>query len=607
MRAIKYIYIIGMFAVLTFVSCHGPAEQKAVTSQELRELYKEVLTAAISNPDSAMLMIERLRVGAPAGISLKQRGALPDWHADLMRARIYAQSLEGERLDSAIIIGERLMTLDVAKTDLDYRQNVLEMLIRACRAYHDDEQIIHWTTQLIDLCRQQEKRLHTDEAYSDMETDVLRYKADIGLTYANLGKAEEGLALIDSVITGLSGKRKFNEMDATVIALKRKVNVLKTVERYSEIPQTAQVMLDLMADFEQHPDEFHDGTYREIPENLRPGYIDFYRSQAYVFMAEAYANIGDRSKAHHYLDLFERGELCKTLEGRKEIAATLYLLGDYDKMEAIYGEVAAGLREQGDTVNSEYATMLHYRARAAEAQGRKDEALRLRHQYEDINDALQERLLRGKAHLYAARFHAHEQQQEIEQQKAARRHVFIMALCIGIAALVAMLFAAYAIRQRRREHQKNRVLADQIAETLDYKKMYMELRASPSPAGEEEAKEASKAPTSDPASLFRYLSDVIIHERLYLDPAIGRQMLSDRFHLSDHLIGTAFAQGSSYKSLPEFIRSLRLEHACGLLRERPDLSIGEVATASGFSNLNVFSRYFKAKYMMTPTDFRQLN
>ena len=559
MRAIKYIYIVGMFAVLTFVSCHGPAEQKAVTSQELRELYKEVLTAAISNPDSAMMMIERLRVGAPAGISFRQHGAVPDYQTDLMRAKIYSQSLEGTRLDSAIIIGERLMTLDVAKTDLNYRQDVLEMLIRACRAYHDDEQIIHWTTLMIDLCRQQEKKQQTDKVYSDMETEVLRYKTDIGLTYANLGKAEEGLALIDSVITELSGKRKFNEMDASVIALKRKVNVLKTVERYSEIPQAAKVMLDLMADYEQHPDEFHDGSYREIPENLRPGYIDFYRSQAYVFMAEAYANIGDMSSARHYLDLFEHGDLCKTLEGREEIAPTLCLLGEYDKMEAIYGEVAAGLREQGDTVNNEYITLLRYRAKAAEAQGRKDEALRLLHQYEEVNDALQERLLRGKAHLYAARYHAHEQQQEIEQQKT-----------------------------------------------------YMELRASPSPipadaptrlSGEQDANETS----ADPASLFRYLSDVIIHERLYLDPAIGRQMLSDRFHLSDHLIGTAFAQGSSYKSLPEFIRTLRLEHACGLLRERPDMTISEVATASGFSNLNVFSRYFKAKYMMTPTDFRQLN
>ena len=102
------------------------------------------------------------------------------------------------------------MTLDVAKTDLDYRQDVLEMLIRACRAYHDDEQIIHWTTLMIDLCRQQGKKQQTDKVYSDMETEVLRYKTDIGLTYANLGKAEEGLALIDSVITELSGKRKFN-------------------------------------------------------------------------------------------------------------------------------------------------------------------------------------------------------------------------------------------------------------------------------------------------------------------------------------------------------------------------------------------------------------
>ena len=589
-------YIVAIAAFLLMVAgCHQSAEQPSATSQKVGELYKEVLTSAISNPDSAMLMID----------SLRQSGAVPDYHADLMRARIYAQSLEDKRLDTAIIIGERLMTLDVAKTDLDYRQNVLEMLISACRAYHDDEQIIHWTTQMIDLCQ---------------GTDVLRYKADIGLTYANLGKAEEGLALIDSVITTLSGKRKFNEMDATVIALKRKVNVLKTVERHSEIPQAAKIMLDLMADFEQHPDEFHDGSYREIPENLRPGYIDFYRSQAYVFMAEAYANLGDKSSARRYLDLFERGDLCKTLEGREEIAPTRFLLGDYDKMEAIYGEVAAGLREQGDTVNNEYATLLHYRARAAEAQGRKDDALRLRHQYEEINDTLQERLLRGKAHLYAARYHAHEQQQEIDQQKTARRHVFIVALCIGIAALVAMLFAAYAIRQRRREHQKNRVLAGQIAETLDYKKMYEQLRYACTPADEDSVTAGPSSATNatphaqveDLASLsetdlFRYLSDVIIHERMYLDPAIGRQTLVDRFHLNDHLIGTAFAQGSSYKSLPEFIRSLRLEHACGLLRERLDLSISEVATASGFSNLNVFSRYFKAKYMMTPTDFRQLN
>lgn len=601
MRAIKYIYIVGMFAVLTFVSCHGPAEQKAVTSQELRELYKEVLTAAISNPDSAMMMIERLRVGAPAGISFRQHGAVPDYHADLMRAKIYAQSLEGTRLDSAIIIGERLMTLDVAKTDLDYRQNVLEMLVNAFRLHNDNDQTIHWSTMLLDLVRQQ-----------GLETEALRTEAEIGTALSQIGKADDGLAKIDSVIHQLSGHRKWAEMDASIIALKRKVNVLDSERRYSDIPPVAQAMLDLLADYEQHPDEFHDDSYREVTEEQRPGYIGFYRAKAYLYMAFAHASLNEKEKARHYLALYEQTDFAKTLNGREEIAPTWRMLGQYGKMEAAHADVEASLRQQGDTVNAQMAAIIHERAQAAKAQGHYAESVRLYEQYEALSETLSDRLLRGKAHLYAARFHAHEQQQEIEQQKTARRHVFIVALCIGIAALVAMLFAAYAIRQRRREHQKNRVLAEQIAETLDYKKMYMELSASPSPipadaptrlSGERDAKEAS----ADPASLFRYLSDVIIHERLYLDPAIGRQMLSDRFHLSDHLIGTAFAQGSSYKSLPEFIRSLRLEHACGLLRERPDMTISEVATASGFSNLNVFSRYFKAKYMMTPTDFRQLN
>jgi len=57
------------------------------------------------------------------------------------------------KLDSAIIIGERLMTTDAAREDLAYRQDVLEMLINACRQHRDDELTIHWSAQLIDLCR----------------------------------------------------------------------------------------------------------------------------------------------------------------------------------------------------------------------------------------------------------------------------------------------------------------------------------------------------------------------------------------------------------------------------------------------------------------------
>ena len=104
--------------------------------------------------------------------------------------------------------------------------------------------------------------------------------------------------------------------------------------------------------------------------------------------------------------------------------------------------------------------------------------------------------------------------------------------------------------------------------------------------------------------LFEYLSNVIRSEELFLYPNFGRQVLIDRFHLTDRRIGAAFAQAESCSSLPDFIRDLRLEYACQLMTDNPKMSISDVATASGFSNLTVFGRDFKRKYEVTPTYFK---
>ena len=165
------------------VSCQQTQMKQATNPHDIKNLYHQVLTAADVSPDSAMLMVD----------SLRTNDLIPDYHADLMRARIYTQSQDSMLLDSAIIIGERLMTQDVMQTNLATRQDVLEMLITACRLHRDDEQTIHWSTQLIDLCRQQGE-----------ETEALRTETEVGLVLSYIGKADEGLAKIDSVIHQLS-------------------------------------------------------------------------------------------------------------------------------------------------------------------------------------------------------------------------------------------------------------------------------------------------------------------------------------------------------------------------------------------------------------------
>ena len=168
-------YVIGLLAVLAVMGCGWSTGNEDLSHDEVRAINAWVLEKAINQPDSALMMIERLRGGDLAGIdttglSVRVNGPLPDYRCDYLRAKVYGQTLEGMWLDSAIIIGERLMTTDAAREDLAYRQDVLEMLINACRQHRDDELTIQWSAQLIDLCRQ-----------NGDETEALRTVADVGL------------------------------------------------------------------------------------------------------------------------------------------------------------------------------------------------------------------------------------------------------------------------------------------------------------------------------------------------------------------------------------------------------------------------------------------
>ena len=52
-----------------------------------------------------------------------------------------------------------------------------------------------------------------------------------------------------------------------------------------------------------------------------------------------------------------------------------------------------------------------------------------------------------------------------------------------------------------------------------------------------------------------------------------------------------------------FVTEARMERARQLLKNQ-DLSIKEISAATGFNDQNYFSRAFKNKFGMTPTEFR---
>ncbi len=105
--------------------------------------------------------------------------------------------------------------------------------------------------------------------------------------------------------------------------------------------------------------------------------------------------------------------------------------------------------------------------------------------------------------------------------------------------------------------------------------------------------------------LFTYLSSAIVNKQMYLDPEFSRKQLITQFGVTKERIGQAFSRGSDYTSLPDFINDCRLEAACRMLIENPEKSISEVAVQCGFAQPATFSRNFRTKYSLSPSEFRK--
>ena len=214
-----------------------------------------------------------------------------------------------------------------------------------------------------------------------------------------------------------------------------------------------------------------------------------------------------------------------------------------------------------------------------------------------LNDSLQA----SEAHEYAARYHAQEQQMEILEHKAEASRNALVAWFVAVIALLLACFAVYYYLRHREESRKNHILARQITEAMGYKEKYLALQQTDQPAAE------TNPNTMEPTDLFAHISHTIVREKLFLDPTFDRQAAIDHFHLSKERIGAAFSQGSDYASISDFINECRLEYAVNLLNYQPSIPVSQVAQASGFSDANYFGRKFKARFGLSPSQYRAGN
>lgn len=553
-------------ALLTLVGCgDGKPVRQLPHLGDTPYQQDTILVTYATNPERALTLLD----------SALLLGNISEYRAQCIRARIYSKSLVEQRQDSAILICKELLGHDSVRNDPAEQENILDLLIATSRAKPDDEQYIHWATQKAELCQQQ-----------GQETERWRSEADIGLVMTHLGQEDEGLAKLDEAISHLDAPGSIDRMDAFIVACKRKINALNELHRYDEIITLGQRILDRLNHYEQHAKDYAEDSYRlswSDHPNDRDRYLDFSRAQANGFMAEANAMINEKAKAKEHLARFDQSDFGKTFRARRMIAPTQMALGMYDEALATYAEIAR--RMAADTLNDDYAVILRSRAIAAHTKNHYVEAYDYQTRYADLSKVLSDSLMKGKAHEYAARYHAYEQQLEIQEKEAEAERSHIISIAVAALAVLAIAFAIYFFRQKRIVSEKNHALVRMI-NSMQPKSI------------------DSRTVNNADSELFKHIDTAIRSERLYANIGLQRQDICDRFNISRHTLNDLLSDYTGGLSFPQYVNIIRLEEALRLLRDEPDKIISAIASEVGFSSANLREQ-FKRKYGMTPAEYRQ--
>lgn len=419
----------------------------------------------------------------------------------------------------------------------------------------------------------------------------------IAQSMAQTGKTDEGIELLNGTISELRDINTFEGVTAYHEASKKLIRIYIDNLRFADVVPVCEADLARIDKLDSHPERFN------LNEGFDPSeFVDYARGQALAYLTIAYARMEDIPKARETMNEVLKTNWSHSVDCDKIMSAAYLYMGEFDRFEKAMQRFE---HSYPDTINPNYVICLEQRFAAARMQGHTDEAIDYMQRIHIIRDSLDARNQRERLHELATQYHLQEEQ-FIRQQKEAeaeRARIIIITLTIGL--LVTACFLLWFFRQERLMKKKNKVLAREIADAITYKEKYLESLKQDTESGARQEPSDDVSDKDPDVMLFNQIQDLVAGEKLFLDPNLDRQMLVDRLGVSKERVGAAFAKGSPYKSLIEYLNDCRLPYAAKLLTERPDLSVADVAHESGFANADTLGRNFKVKYALTPTEYRE--
>ena len=98
------------------------------------------------------------------------------------------------------------------------------------------------------------------------------------------------------------------------------------------------------------------------------------------------------------------------------------------------------------------------------------------------------------------------------------------------------------------------------------------------------------------------LVETIKDKKLYLEEHLTMNDLTDLMHTNKNYLSEVIAR-SRFQSFYKLVNTMRIEHACEMLKNDPTAKLEQVALTSGFSSGSSFSQVFKRLMDISPKEY----
>ena len=330
------------------------------------------------------------------------------------------------------------------------------------------------------------------------------------------------------------------------------------------------------------------------------------RGQAYAMTAGAFAKMseGDRSlrdSADRYARLYWQTPYGQQNKGQR-LKTYFKFSGRYAEGLQVTEDYLTRCREQADTINRQYVSLLHESEDYNAALGRYEQAYRVSRRAAIVTDSLHSRDMRQKAMEYAEQFESQEKDHVIALQQRG-----VVILCVIIVFI--LIVAGILIFFMRRIQGKNRDLQNVISSLEQKQKIVQACKPSVPTASVTAAEDTAGQEDSGSTDLqsFLEMERIIEEQKVFLNPMASIDMVMEQAGYSRRKSTRLIQQYASTNTRLDYLNQKRIEYAAQLLLTDATLPIKEVGTRSGFYEEGTFRRNFKKYYGVIPSAYRALH